>query len=117
MRIRLTVGGVAALAAAAGAQQAGVVNTPSSPPPMMVTNSSPPQMQVMSAIGVPPAAPLPPGARIVRPPELRSTVSSYITPDHYRARARAAKPHGRVEFEVTGGPNGRVAGCSCRELG
>ena len=89
-------------------------------PPVAIANSPPPIVAAPHDPGVPgavvprpfPPPPLPPAARIIRPPQLRGSMIGLITPADYPASARARREQGRVHFRLTVGPNGRVTGCA-----
>jgi len=99
----------------AQAQQGMVTNSPAAQPPIIAVPSAP----GMPAYALPPGVyrppeppPLPPGARIVRPPQPRAVAQSLISRDDYPAAALAMRAHGRVRFRLLIGPDGRVAGCA-----
>ena len=117
MRVALLATVGLALAGAARAEQPGVAVTNSPPPQIIAVPVSPPYPSVIlvppgdAAVARPPGPPLPPGARIIRPPQLRAALDSYFRPDDYPASARAAGRQGRVAFTLVVGPDGRVKAC------
>src|SRR5687767_3164843 len=88
-------------------------------PPVAVANSPPPIVTAPYSPGVPVlrSAPplivqLPPGARIVRPPQERRPAQAYVSDADYPASALANREQGRVRVTLDVGPDGRVHGCT-----
>ena len=117
MRVALIAAVALALAGAARAEQPGIAVTNSPPPQIIAVPASPPYPSVIlmppgdAAVARPPGPPLPPGPRIIRPPQIRAPLHSYFTSDDYPVSARAARRKGRVDFTLIVGPDGRAKGC------
>ncbi|MFL6781237.1 MAG: energy transducer TonB [Sphingomicrobium sp.] len=100
-----------AVASAASARQPPIAVTNSPPPPIVAvpTNPGTPRFVVVEE---PPSPPLPPGPRVIRPPQLRGSAPALVSRDDYPPSARAQNEQGRVDFTLTVGANGRVVGCA-----